>query len=65
MQTQVLRQVKLIKDNLKNWDNKFLEEQGRVANCNDYTNSIEWNGLIHKKKTALKLLQSWNISVHL
>ena len=64
VQTQVLRELKLVKEKLTKWDETFLTEHGRLPNNNDYVSDSEFKELSKKKKTALKLLESSNITVH-
>ena len=61
---QVLRELQLIKEKLKNWDETFLANNGRLANNNEYMSDSDFTALTNKK-IALKLLESWNITVHL
>ena len=42
----------------------FLMQKNRHPNANDYELSDEVTSTPHKKKVALKLLQSWKIAVH-
>lgn len=65
MQTCVLRKLRSLKNQLKQWDEDFLANHGRIPNDNDYSSDGQFKELSKKKKVALKLLESWNITVHL
>ena len=49
---------------MKVCDATFLMQKNRHPNANDYELSDEVTSTPHKKKIALKLLQSWKIAVH-
>ena len=64
-QVFVLKAVQQLNADLKAWDTSFLMENERLPNSSDYSRSEESRGILHKRKVALKLLESWKISVHL
>ena len=64
MQTCVLRELRSVKNQLKQWDENFLATHGRIPNNSDYIGDGHFKELTQKKKVALKLLESWNITVH-
>ena len=64
VQTQVLRELRLVKEELRKWDEDFFTKNDRLPNNNDYTDDDDFNKLCKKKKAALKLLESWNITIH-
>ena len=65
MQTCVLRELRSVKNQLKQWDENFLATHGKIPNDSDYISDGHFKELTQKKKVALKLLESWNITVHL
>jgi len=65
MQTCVLRELRSVKNQLKQWGENFLATHGRIPNDSDYISDGHFKELTKKKKVALKLLESWNITVHL
>lgn len=65
IQVFVLKAVQQLNADLKAWDTSFLMENERLPNSSDYSRSEESRGILHKRKVALKLLESWKISVHL
>ena len=65
MQTCVLRELRSVKTQLKQWDEDFLSTHSRIPNNSDYINDDHFKELSQKKKVALKLLESWKITVHL
>ena len=64
VQTAVLRELRNVGEELKKWDEAFLTMHGRLPNNTDYMSDDEFSALNKKKKIALKLLESWNITVH-
>lgn len=65
VQVLVLRALRQLNVELKAWDSSFLAQNKRIANQNDYSSSKEAKDILHKRKVALKLLESWKITVHL
>ena len=65
IQVLVLKAVKELNSKLKEWDASFVTQHERLPNLNDYTASKEASDILHRRKVALKLLQSWKITVHL
>ena len=65
IQVLVLKATKQLQSDIKVWDATFLMQNNRLPNANDYELSDEVTSTLHKKKVALKLLQSWKITVHL
>ena len=65
IQVLVLKAIKQLDSDVKAWDASFLMQHKRLPNSNDYAASQEATELLHKRKVALKLLQSWKITVHL
>ena len=65
VQTSVLRELSSVKRQLKQWDEDFLKTHGKIPNNNDYGSHSHFKELSKKKKVALKLLESWSITVHL
>ena len=65
LQTCVLRELRSVKNQLKQWDENFLTTHGRIPNDSDYINDGHFKELTQKEKVALKLLESWNTTVHL
>lgn len=64
VQTQVLRELRLVKEELRKWDEDFFTKNDRLPNNNDYMGDDDFKELSKKKKAALKLLESWNITIH-
>ena len=54
LQTQVLTELKTL--------NKLVNSQ---EGNTDYTDNTEYNEMVREKKIAIKLLESWKITVHL
>ena len=65
IQVLVLKAIKKLDSDIKAWDASFLMQHKRVPNPNDYETSQEATDILHRRKVALKLLQSWKITVHL
>lgn len=65
IQTQVLQELKSLEQALKNWDETFVQQNNRIPNDTDYTHSSEFKDMAKKKRIALKLLESWKITVHI
>ena len=57
MQTCVLRELRPVKNQLKQWDENFLATHGRIPDYSDYISDGHFKGLTKKKKVALKLLE--------
>ena len=60
----MLKAAKQLQSDIKVCDATFLMQKNRLPNANDYELSDEVTSTPHKKKVALKLLQSWKIAVH-
>ena len=66
IQVLVLKATRQLQSDTKVWDATFLMQNNWLPNANDYELSDEVTSTLHKKKVALKLLQSWKmITVHL
>ena len=63
METQVLQELRFVKEKLRKWDEDFFTKNDRLPN-NDYMGDDDFKELSRKKKAALKLLESWNITIH-
>ena len=60
----MLKAAKQLQSDIKVCDATFLMQKNRHPNANDYELSDEVTSTPHKKKVALKLLQSRKIAVH-
>lgn len=65
IQTKVLKALSESKKMIRNWDKDFVLRNSRLPNLEDYNNSNQMKQTFHRDKIAMKLLQSWKITVHL
>jgi hypothetical protein len=65
IQVMVLKAVKELQCNIKNWDTEFLRNNERIPTMKDYSLNNAILQMFHKKKLADKILESWKITVHL
>lgn len=59
LQTCVLRELRSVKNQLKQWDENFLATHGRIPNDSDHINGAHFKELAQNKKVALKLLKQY------
>jgi len=65
IQVDVLKSVTKCKENVLRWETELEAKNDCVPTEEDYRNCTDIFTLVKKQKIASKLLQSWNMTVHL
>lgn len=65
VQIEVLKVLRQCNETVKEWDKTFYFENNEVPTLKDYESENRIYNSIKTRKIALKLLQYWNITVHM